>query len=150
MTNRTAFLDTIGFSEGTSTIPGSDNGYNVLVGATPQHPLLFTDYSDHPRVYNAKMNSTAAGRYQILERYYDIYKAELSLEDFSPASQDAIALQMIKEHQALRYIDDGEFELAIVAVAHIWASFPGAGYGQHENDMVTLKQAYLNAGGTSV
>ncbi|MNF05427.1 hypothetical protein D3C80_2051560 [compost metagenome] len=40
-----AFLDMLAWSEGTSTIKASDDGYNVLVGGK-----LFSDYSKHPKV----------------------------------------------------------------------------------------------------
>ncbi|MCR4307644.1 MAG: glycoside hydrolase family 104 protein, partial [Candidatus Berkelbacteria bacterium] len=97
--NEKAFLDMIAISEGTSTIKASENGYNVIVGGK-----LFQGYTDHPRKLvklNEKLSSTAAGRYQLLSRYYDAYKKSLRLPDFSPASQDAIALQQIKECRAL-------------------------------------------------
>jgi muramidase (phage lysozyme) len=32
-------------------------------------------------------------------------------------------------------------------VSNIWASLPGAGYGQHENRMDVLADAYERAGG---
>jgi muramidase (phage lysozyme) len=144
--NRKAFLDMIAVSEGTSTIKRSDNGYNVLVGGA-----LFSDYSDHPRVKvwiaNLRIYSTAAGRYQLLSRYYDAYKKQLKLHDFSPASQDAIALQQIRERGALKLIDNGNIEDAIKRVRNIWASLPGAGYGQHEHKIEHLLAAYRNAGG---
>lgn len=147
--NQKAFLDMIAFSEiGPKLIAVSDNGYNVLVGSTPSDPLLFDHYSDHPRVYNKKLNSTAAGRYQLLARYYDSYKKMLELPDFSPSSQDAIALQQIKECRALPDIDAGFFGPAVALCAHIWASLPGARYGQHENGMQELRAAYIAAGGT--
>src|ERR1700728_768187 len=111
--NRRAFLDMLAWSEGTSTIPGSDNGYNVLVGSTPEHPLLFESYADHPRILNTELDSTAAGRYQLLEKYYDAYKQMLGLPDFSPASQDTIALRQISEKQALADIDTGNIGIAI-------------------------------------
>lgn len=89
--NRKAFLDTVAWSEGTSRIKGSDNGYNVLVGGK-----LFTGYAKHPHTLvkiNDKLSSTAAGRYQVLSKYADAYMKQLGLPDFGPASQDAIALQ---------------------------------------------------------
>lgn len=143
--NRAAFLDMIAVSEGTFGI--GDNGYNVLVGSTPTHPLLFSSYADHPRILNKALDSTAAGRYQVLERYYDIYKVSLNLADFSPASQDAIALQQIRESDALDDIDAGNIENAIYRCKHIWASLPGAGYGQREQSLVVLLGAYRDAGG---
>ena len=146
--NQKAFLDMIAHSEiGSALLAVSDNGYNVLVGSTPAHPLLFDSYADHPNILNKACNSTAAGRYQLLHRYFTAYKQQLGLPDFSPSSQDAIALQQIKECRALDAIEAGNIELAINRCAHIWASLPGAGYGQHENNMPTLVAAYLAAGG---
>ena len=40
------------------------------------------------------------GRYQLLSRWWDAYQAAWP-EDFSPKSQDAVALQQIKERGAL-------------------------------------------------
>lgn len=161
--NEKAFLDMIAFSElGTALLDASDNGYNVIVGSTAARPDLFTDYSDHPRKHvhllhkdgspifdqhGAPLVSTAAGRYQLLVHWFDVYKVQLGLPDFSPDSQDAIALQQIKECRALDDINAGRFEAAVAKCANIWASLPGAGYGQRENKMAALKQAYMEAGG---
>ena len=147
--NRAAFLDMLAWSEGTSTIPGSDDGYNVLCGATPSHPLLFESYADHPRILNTELDSTAAGRYQLLARYFDAYKQLLNLSDFSPASQDAIALQQIKERRALVDVDAGDVKLAILKCSTIWASLPGAPYGQRQNQLSDLCAEYLKAGGAT-
>ena len=144
--NRKAFLDMLAWAEGTSRIPDSDNGYRVVVGGT-----LFYDYSDHPRQYvyipRYKISSSAAGRYQLLARYYDHYTRQLALNDFSPASQDTIALQQIRERGALKDIDEGRFADAVRKVRNIWASLPGAGYGQREQNLADLRQVYLDAGG---
>lgn len=143
-TNRKAFLDMIAWSEiGERLLRNSDNGYNVLVGGS-----LFKSYSDHPNILNKTLKSTAAGRYQILYRYWVAYKKLLGLKDFSPASQDAVALQILKEQGALTDIDAGRFAPALAKVANIWASLPGAGYGQRENGVKELQSAYLKAGGT--
>ena len=56
---------------------------------------------------------------------------QLGLKDFSPKSQDAVALQQIKERGALPMIDRGDIRQAIDRCGrNIWASLPGAGYGQ--------------------
>ena len=55
------------------------------------------------------------------------------LKDFSPKSQDAVALQQIKERGALPMIDRGDIRQAIDRCSNIWASLPGAGYGQFEH-----------------
>ena len=152
--NQQAFLDMIAYSEiGPKLLALSDNGYNVIVGSTPKAPDLFKSYDDHPRKsvrLGGTLWSTASGRYQLLSRYYDYYKKFLKLPDFSPASQDAIALQQIRERKALDDIDAGRFAIAVNKVKNIWASLPAAGYGQHENDIEKLQLAYLNAGGTIV
>ena len=48
-----------------------------------------------------KLKSTGAGRYQLLSRWWDACRKQLGLKDFSPKSQDAVALQQIKERGAL-------------------------------------------------
>lgn len=142
--NVCALLDTLAVSEiGAKLLAQSDNGYNVLVGGQ-----LFASYADHPDIYNARFNSTAAGRYQLLYRWWAPYKSLLKLTDFSPLSQDLVAIQQIKERHGYGLIQAGHFDEAIVAVSNIWASLPGAGYGQHENELGALRAVYVAAGGT--
>lgn len=141
--NRKAFLDMIAVSEGTKDL--GDDGYNVLVGGD-----LFDGYEDHPRklvVLSPKLKSTAAGRYQLLSKYFDFYKKKLNLPDFAPECQDMIAIQQIRECWALDDVDSGRLDEAIRKCARIWASFPGAGYGQHENKLEVLHLAFKEAGG---
>jgi len=147
--NRVAFLDMIASSEiGAALLAKSDDGYNVLVGSTPSHPLLFSPYASPPNVYNRALNSTAAGRYQVLNRYALVYIARLHLPDFGPVSQDLIALQQIRERSALPLIDAGHFAAAVAACSSIWASLPGNNYGQPQNEMAALQAAYVSAGGS--
>lgn len=144
--NRQAFLSMLAYSEGTSRIPDSDDGYRVIVGGG-----TFTSYDDHPRVIvklNATLSSSAAGRYQLLMRYFDAYKKQLNLSDFSPASQDAIAIQQIRERRALDDVDAGRFADAVAKCSNIWASLPGNSYGQHQNKLADLQKSYTDAGGT--
>lgn len=146
--NERAFLDMLAWSEGTDrpSQKSYNQGYDVVVGGK----LLMCDYRDHPRVVvrlNAKLASSAAGRYQILARYFDAYKKLLKLPDFSPPSQDAIALQMIQEQKALTAVNIGDLKMAVERCANIWASLPGAGYGQHENTFNSLMVKYMGFGG---
>ena len=152
--NLNAFLDAIGWSEGTTTIAQSDDGYNVLCGSLPGRPVLFPalpngspNYSDHPRIFNADLDSTAAGRYQIIKGMFDIYKVRLNLSDFSPQSQDMIAIQMLKERGASHAIENGDLSDALAEACKIWASLPGATFGQHVNSIVDFTLAFQNAGG---
>src|SRR5512140_1944771 len=106
----------IAWAEGTSVIPGSDDGYRVIVTSTPAEPILFDSYDDHPRRVmrlSGTLFSSAAGRYQLLARYYDAYQASLNLTDFSPGNQDLIAIQQIRECKALRAVERGYFAEAV-------------------------------------
>jgi muramidase (phage lysozyme) len=145
--NLSAFLTMIGHSEGTIDVKSSDNGYNVIVGGG-----LFDSYNSHPRpnilCKSLGIYSSAAGRYQILARYFDAYKKQLGLPDFSPESQDKIAIQLIKECSALNDIEAGILESAIKKCSSRWASFPNAQYGQKKNSITMLKNIYLRAGGS--
>lgn len=151
-TNLRAFLQTVAVSELTARLLAiSDNGYNVLVGSTPDHPRLFSSYADHPRqlvdLPRLGIKSTAAGRYQIKRDIFDAYKPRLKLSDFSPASQDAIAIQLIRECGALADIEAGRIPDALHKCRSRWASLPGAGYGQRENTLEALVLAFRRSGG---
>lgn len=147
-TELNSFLDMIGFSElGESMMNDSrsDDGYKIIVGSLPGNMKLINDYSDHPNQkvkLNNNLSSTAAGRYQILYRFWTHYKKQLGLPDFSPQSQDRYAIQQFKERRALDDIEAGRVEQAISKCSNIWASFPGAGYGQYEHDMDKLLRFY--------
>ena len=69
-------------------------------------------------------------------------------ERLSPKSQDAVALQQIKERGALPMIDRGDIRQAIDRCSNIWASLPGAGYGQFEHKADSLIAKSEEAGGT--
>lgn len=149
---RKAFLDMIAYSEGTDNgrQPTKDRGYDVIVGGK-----LFSDYSKHPGVYvklNAKLTSSAAGRYQILEKFAKHYMKQLGLPDFGPDSQDKIALQLIRECKALDDIDEGRIHQAIYKCRSRWASFPpppGAGklYNQRAESIDKMLEIFKKAGG---
>ena len=146
-----AFLSLVAWSEGTSTSPltGDQDGYNVIVSGV-DGPAIFTDYSHHPFELGGAvivrkqplLQSSAAGRYQLLARYWRAYKEQLSLPDFSPASQDAVAIQQIKERKALPMIEAGDVQGAIEACSNIWASFPGNDYAQGGHSMDALLAKY--------
>jgi muramidase (phage lysozyme) len=134
-----AFLDLIAFSEGTSTNPWTqNNGYDVIVDGINSAHIFISD-ARHPfelggsvlvRLGPPPLYSTAAGRYQLLARYWLVYKKQLNLPDFSPASQDIVALQQIHERHADVMIEAGNIAGAIKACSNIWASFPGNDYGE--------------------
>lgn len=138
----TAFLDTIAQSEiGARMLAQSDDGYDVIVGSTPGKMVLTPTYRDHPRllmVLHSGIKSTAAGRYQFIVRTWDPLARDLVLPDFSPESQDRACVELLRRCGALACLQAGNIPDAVRAVAHIWASFPSAGYGQHENKMTQI------------
>lgn len=139
--NIRAFLFMIRKCEGTA---GPD-GYRTLFGGK-----LFTDMSKHPNIripFRGYSYSTAAGAYQILYSVWIVLQKRLSLPDFSEDSQDKAAIELIREKGALEDIKQGRFNSALSKVNKIWASLPGAGYGQPEKNFIQVKQWYIEAGG---
>ena len=60
-----------------------------------------------------------------------------------------MALQQIKGRGALPMIDRGDIRQAIDRCSNIiWASLPGAGYGQFEHKADNLIAKFKEAGGT--
>jgi len=152
-----AFLDTIAWSEGTSTHPlTKNNGYDVIVSGSEKAgevgQEVFSIYTDHPFAFGrpAKvislgppvLKSTASGRYQLLLKWWQGYKEMLHLPDFSPDSQDAVAIRQLQERHALTLIEAGKIAEAIAEASHIWASFPGTysqGNGPHSTETLVNK-----------
>lgn len=141
-TNLRAFLDTIAVSEG--TYGKGDNGYNIMFGGK-----TFGSYAAHPRVRHkfGKSSTTAAGRYQFMVDTWDEFSRKLSLKDFSPASQDTAAIELVKRRKAYGAVLAGQFDKAIALCANEWASFPGNSYGQPKHNIQYLRDVYAKAGG---
>ncbi|MEW4949361.1 glycoside hydrolase family 24 protein [Pseudomonas asiatica] len=145
--NVLAFLDMLAWSEGTSTIAASDDGYNVLVGGQ-----LFNDYSGHPKqkvwLPSYGIHSSAAGRYQILAGTWDAIVSTYGFNGrFTPEAQDLAAIKLLSERGALALIKAGRIVQAIAKAAPIWVSLPGAGYGQREHQLAALLAMFIACGG---
>lgn len=157
-TNITAMLETIRRSEGTA---GQADPYRVCYAYRHRIASL----SDHPAVtgewrgeklsdamcagagLGAGCVSTAAGAYQIIKPTWLNLKAKLGLRDFSPASQDAAAIELLRQRGALGPLGRGDLAGAIKAARKEWASLPGAGYGQGERSYAWLEAIFTGAGG---
>ena len=103
---RKAFLDMLAWSEGTDNgrQKTRNHGYDVIVGGE-----LFTDYSDHPRklvTLNPKLKSTS--RTLASFPLVGCLPQAAWPERLLSKSQDAVALQQIKERGALPMIDRGD------------------------------------------
>ena len=135
---RKAFLDMLAWSEGT------DNGRQkpeIMVMSVSCRRRAIYWLPDHPRklvTLNPKSNQQALDATSFFPVGGDVYRKQLGLKDFSPKSQDAVALQQIKERGALPMIDRGDIRQAIDRCSNIWASLPGAGYGQSEHKADSL------------
>jgi len=125
--NVRVMLDLIARAEG-------NTNYDTLVGGGK-----FKDFSSHPNktVYLKSLNkvipSDAAGRYQIMGANWGPYSRRLGLKDFSPESQDKIAIQMIADRGALDSVLKGDYVNGIKKLKSQWASLPSTevkqGYG---------------------
>jgi|ERR1700685_2442961 len=150
--NVCAFLDMLAFSEiGAKLLSLTDDGYNVLVGATINNPTTFDSYAAHPDkvvTLSATLRSSAAGRYQLLFSTWDSIRRKLNLPDFSPVSQDKAAILLLDQGGALTHIEAGnitqatQVAAAISTESTVWASLPGSPYGQPTNSMTTLLTVY--------
>lgn len=133
-----AFLDVIAYAEGTANMP--NKGYNTLFGHGQ-----FSSFADHPRqrIPFGSTSSSASGRYQIMDFTWDEEKSKLGLKDFSPVSQDLVALSRILMRGGLDELLKGDIRGAINATRKEWASFPGANYpGQGMKRMEDLLKVY--------
>ena len=143
LSNLRAFLLMIQYAEGTY---GKD-AYRTLFGGQ-----LFAGFADHPNIAITRsgITSTAAGAYQILYRTWDGLRQTIRLDDFSPASQDKAAIELIRRRGALEDVLSGRLETAVEKCRKEWASLPGAGYGQRERSMDTLAAVFQSAGGQNI
>jgi len=134
-----AFLDLIAHAEGTL---GEDE-YRIMYG---MH--ICDSFKDHPRqVICAELKgrmwcSSAAGKYQIVQKTWDSLRKMMKLNDFSPINQDRAALRLIRDAGALNLIKDDKLEEALYKVRKIWASLPGAPYNQPTKKVSELKEVY--------
>lgn len=146
-----AFLDMIAWSEGTRSDVHAltkMDGYDVIVTGSDGKEI-FDDLREHPfsqgrppKHVTGSLYSSASGRYQFLRTHWLHYKNILDLPNFGPLSQDLWAIQLIRERNAIHLILRNKITEAIAQCANIWASFPGAGYGQPEHKLNDLLEIY--------
>ena len=132
---RKAFLDMLAWSEGT------DNGRTK-----PEKSWLWRQFSGGPLLITpitlaTTLNSkTQINRRRTLPASFPLVGCLPQAawpERLLSESQDAVALQQIKERGALPMIDRGDIRQAIDRCSNIWASLPGAGYGQFPSIRLT-------------
>jgi muramidase (phage lysozyme) len=134
--NVKAFLKLIRYAENGSE---SDSVYYKLYGGKRE----FTDTSTHPLEEPIEAwgyKSTAAGAYQILNSTWKQAKKEGVATDFTPFSQDKVAIWIIQKSGAMRYVLDANIEEAIAHLRLQWTSLPGS--RQQEIAMPQAKQLF--------
>lgn len=153
--NQAAFLMALRLGEGTR---GQD-GYSELFGGQN-----FNSFATHPALagwpgvrlsdamcagagHGPGCVSTAAGAYQFTKPTWVRLAKKLGLPDFSPRCQDAAAWELIREKGADADVLAGRTAAAISKVRKIWASLPGAGYGQHEVALAAFNNVFTQSGG---
>lgn len=135
-----AFLATIRWAETGTSEPES---YHKLV-----FNGTFNNFSTHPLkkqcapINGKNVCSTAAGAYQMLDKsWYDL-QPKLNLKDFSPASQDKMAIEYIRRNNALSDVEAGRFDTAICKVGRVWASLICNSYNQNPKSLAQLRIYY--------
>ena len=130
--NVKAFLKLIRYAEHGRE---DDGVYYVLYGGKQ----TFTDTSKHPLekpITAWGYSSTSAGAYQMLNRTWKFAKEQGVAQDFTPASQDKIAIWIIQTNGAMRHVLDGKVEDAIPYLRRQWTSLPGG-----TQQRITMAQA---------
>lgn len=132
------FLDVLARGEGTAEL--GDNGYNVAFGGG-----TFNNYDAHPRQLHTfrqtdgtTNQTTAAGRYQILAKTEQGLARQLGTKDFTPETQDKMAIELIRQNGALDNVLTGDYAGAINKLGKVWASLPSSPYAQPKRTMSEL------------
>ena len=148
--NVAAFLKAIAAAEG----GGYDFKYGALKGRTNDR-WRFTDTSTHPGP-GIDGKTTAAGMYQITRPTWQHHGGKLGLCDFSPRTQDLIAVEILHSLGVVESIKAGQIASVMPKVARTWAALPkGPGQCNHYPHQRYMKfddflSAYLSAGGHAV
>ena len=120
----------------------SNGDYQALYGSTAKRPLRFFDFSRHPFDGKPLPKHSAAGAYQFIIATWKRIQNKLGLPDFSPASQDAAAAELLRERGAIAALDRGDLPAAFKAASVEWASLPYSTAGQNPRTLDAALQTY--------
>ncbi|MGN6525348.1 MAG: paar repeat-containing protein [Burkholderiaceae bacterium] len=117
--NVKAFLDMIAWAEGGDY----DLKYGGVVGRK-NDKWRITDFSLPPGP-GADGSTTASGRYQInVANWTENGKKKMGITDFSPHSQDLIAVEGLRQVHAIDAVLAGDMDEAIPRASRTWNSLP--------------------------
>lgn len=138
---RKIFLDLIAWCEGTDKNLNSEaTGYNIQFGYR-----TFSDMSKHPMqvISSGGYNSTAAGRYQIMDfTEEDILNALPNLPSFEPIYQDQRTLYLLNLKHGLKICDRLDLNEFCNVFSWTWASIPPGRYGQPTKNIAQIEKAF--------
>ena len=144
---RKAFLDMLAWSEGTDNgrQKTRNHGYDVIVGGKLLliTPITLANRRAKPKTGNQQAPD-ATSFFPLVGCLPQAAWPERLLSEKS----GRCGVRQIKERGALPMIDRGDIRQAIDRCSNIWASLPGAGYGQFEHKADSLIAKFKEAGGT--
>ena len=105
----------------------------------PRIRAFLDTIEDHPRELKCansngkELCSDAAGRYQFLSTSWDRFAPVVKAKNFGPTYQDRVAIELIRDKNALKDIEEGRVEEAFKKLHLVWPSF-----GETETDVEQL------------
>lgn len=146
--NVAAFLHVLRAGESSQ----DDTAYRMIYGGE-----LIDSLDKHPRIPKQTPWgwTSAAGAYQFMAAIpgkvktdtWDGLERKYGPLDFSPETQDLMAVALIDRRGALVMVMEGRIQEAIQRCAREWASLPGSPYGQPTISMDKALAIYLEYGG---
>jgi len=122
--NVRAFIEAIAWAEG--------GEYDLKFGGVKgrkNDPWRFSDFSTHPGAGKGG-SITAAGMYQINDITWREAGGNIGLHDFSPRTQDLLAVEILRGLNVIPAIQSGDLPTALSAASKRWAALPqGPGLG---------------------
>lgn len=144
--NVKAFIGAIAAAEG--------GDYNLKYGGVKgkkNDKWQFSDYSTHPGA-GSDGKTTAAGMYQINMATWKEMGDKMGLSDFSPETQDLLAVEILRTINVMDRIVASDIDPALKAASRRWAALPqgpkeGGRYNQPYMAYDDFVAAYKRLGG---
>jgi muramidase (phage lysozyme) len=154
--NVKAFLDTL------AQVEGGDYHAKFGYGWAPGWKTgkwTFSDESTHPGAgYGG--STTASGRYQVTKATWaELSVKAMGLSDFTPGTQDLIAVELLRNVNAIEPLISGDLKVAVGKASKKWEALPmgpglanrpinGKPSGQPYTEYGEVEKIYKNFGGT--
>ena len=145
---RKAFLDMLAWSEGTDN-GRQENQKSWLWRHCRRRAIYWLLRSPRKLVtLNPKLKSTAPNATSFFPVGGMLYRKQFGLKDFSPEVRTLWHCSRLRSVALYLWLIVVDIRQAIDRCSNIWASLPGAGYGQFEHKADSLIANSKEAGGT--